>query len=235
MSKAEGYLTPYVWGDYNILILPTAMPDNIAGMENPLLTIAAPEMVTGATVTVTLHEMIHSWFGNLLTCKSWEDFWLNESFTVFTERKMTQKMFGKQAAKMEAFSGNAYLQNDLEKFGKDSPFLTLKMKFENGTNPALASSNVQYEKGYQFLTVLEDKIGESNFQKMLRQYIEEYKYKSVTTEDFLNFFQTFVQSEMKDQAKGILDSIDFHKWVYEAGEPPKKFDDNLVTEIDSSY
>ena len=44
-----------------------------------------------------------------------------------------------------------------------------------------------------------------------------------------------VQSEMKDQAKGILDSIDFHKWVYEAGEPPKKFDDNLVTEMDSSY
>lgn len=113
LDKTEKYLTPYVWGDYNILILPTAMPNNIAGMENPLLTIAAPEMVTGATVTVTLHEMIHSWFGNLLTCKSWEDFWLNESFTVFTERKMTQKMFGKTAAKMEAFSGNAYLQNDL--------------------------------------------------------------------------------------------------------------------------
>ena len=110
--------------------------------------------------------------------------------------------------------------------------MTLKMKFENGTNPALASSNVQYEKGYQFLTVLEDKIGENNFQKMLRQYIEEYKFKSVTTEDFLNFYKSFVESEMKDQAKGILDSIDFHKWVYEAGEPPKKFDDNLVTDIE---
>ena len=83
------------------------------------------------------------------------------------------------------------------------------MKFENGTNPALASSNVQYEKGYQFLTVLEDKVGEANFQKMLRQYIEEYKYKSVTTEDFLSFFKNFVNTEMKDQAKTIIDGTDF--------------------------
>ena len=168
LAKTEAYLTPYVWGDYNILILPSSMPDNIAGMENPLLTIAAPEMVTGSTVTVAMHELAHSWFGNLITCKSWEDFWLNESFTVFTERKMTSKIFGKSAAKWEAFSGNAYLVNDLSKFGDKNPYSALKLHLPQGTNPELSQSNVQYEKGYQFLTFLEDTVGENNFQKMLR-------------------------------------------------------------------
>ena len=44
---------------------------------------------------------------------------------------------------------------------------------------------------------------------MLRQYIEQYKYKSVTTEDFLNFFKNFVNTEMKDRAKEIIDGTDF--------------------------
>lgn len=142
MSKTESYLTNYVWGDYNILILPGAMPDNIAGMENPLLTIAAPEMVTGSTVTVAMHELAHSWFGNLITCKTWSDFWLNESFTVFTERKISEKLFGKSAAKLEAFSGNAYLVNDLEKFGDKNPYSALKLNLGQGINPELSQSNV---------------------------------------------------------------------------------------------
>lgn len=138
LAKTEEYLTNYVWGDYNILILPGAMPDNIAGMENPLLTIAAPEMVTGSTVTVAMHELAHSWFGNLITCKTWSDFWLNESFTVFTERKITEKLFGKSQAKLEAFSGNAYLVNDLEKFGDKSPYSALKLMLGQGVNPELS-------------------------------------------------------------------------------------------------
>jgi aminopeptidase N len=80
---------------------------------------------------------------------------------------------------------------------------------------------------------LEDKVGEANFQKMLRQYIEEYKYKSVTTEDFLSFFKNFVNTEMKDQAKTIIEGTDFQKWVYEAGELPKKFDDSLVSDLEA--
>ena len=163
LGQTEKYLTNYVWGDYNILILPGAMPDNIAGMENPLLTIAAPEMVTGSTVTVAMHELAHSWFGNLITCKTWSDFWLNESFTVFTERKISEKLFGKSAAKLEAFSGNAYLVNDLEKFGDKNPYSALKLMLGQGVNPELSQSNVQYEKGYQFLKFLETTIGENNF------------------------------------------------------------------------
>lgn len=39
---------------------------------------------------------------------------------------------------------------------------------------------------------------------------------------------------MKDQSKEVLSKIDFHKWIYEAGDPPKKFDDNLITDIEGA-
>jgi leukotriene-A4 hydrolase len=95
LRETENYLTPYEWPEYNILMLPDTMPDNIAGMENPQLTIAAPEAVTGSSSTVALHEMAHSWFGNLLKCNTWGDFWLNEAFATFVERKMTRKVLGR--------------------------------------------------------------------------------------------------------------------------------------------
>ena len=45
LDYAEDYLTPYIWGNYSILILPPSFP--MGGMENPLLTFASPTIITG--------------------------------------------------------------------------------------------------------------------------------------------------------------------------------------------
>jgi leukotriene-A4 hydrolase len=92
LVAAENYLIPYEWGDYKILILPPAFP--FGGMENPLLTFASPTIIVGdkSSVDVANHEIMHSWTGNLVTNENWENFWLNEGFTVFTERKVTKAL-----------------------------------------------------------------------------------------------------------------------------------------------
>lgn len=89
LDKTEAYLTPYIWGTYSILILPPSFP--FGGMENPLLTFASPTIITGdkSQVYVATHEIAHSWTGNDVTCRDWENFWLNEGFTVFEERKVS--------------------------------------------------------------------------------------------------------------------------------------------------
>lgn len=49
-------------------------------MENPLLTFASPSIIVGdkSSTDVVIHEMAHSWSGNLFSCKNWNSFWLNE-------------------------------------------------------------------------------------------------------------------------------------------------------------
>ena len=61
-------------------------------MENPLLTFANPSIMTGdgSGLSVAIHEMAHSWFGNTVTCVNWPNMWINEGFTVFLERKASQ-------------------------------------------------------------------------------------------------------------------------------------------------
>jgi leukotriene-A4 hydrolase len=71
LDLAEMYLTPYIWGDYKILILPPSFP--FGGMENPLLTFASPTIIVGdkSQVFVATHEICHSWSGNQVTGASW--------------------------------------------------------------------------------------------------------------------------------------------------------------------
>lgn len=45
LDKTEEYLTPYIWGNYSILVLPPSFP--FGGMENPLLTFASPTVIAG--------------------------------------------------------------------------------------------------------------------------------------------------------------------------------------------
>ena len=54
-------------------------------MENPIFTFVTSEIITGdrSFHDVLLHEMTHAWSGNLMTCETWEDFWLNEGITMY--------------------------------------------------------------------------------------------------------------------------------------------------------
>ena len=91
-------------------------------MENPLLTFASPAIVVGdkSSVDVGIHEICHSWFGNLVTNVNWSNFWLNEGFTVFHERKVVSKVESLTAAKVSAKLENQTMYFEMLNFGMDS-------------------------------------------------------------------------------------------------------------------
>jgi leukotriene-A4 hydrolase len=86
IQAAESLVGPYVWGVYDLLVLPPSFP--YGGMENPCLTFVTPTLIAKdkSLTNVIGHEIAHSWTGNLVTNCNWENFWLNEGFTMFLER-----------------------------------------------------------------------------------------------------------------------------------------------------
>ena len=106
LDAVEEYMGPYIWGNYTIIVLPPSFP--MGGMENPLLTFASPTIIVGdkSQVYVATHEMAHSWTGNEITCRNWENFWLNEGFTVFVERHVSGEIHGEDFSKVAALLGN---------------------------------------------------------------------------------------------------------------------------------
>lgn len=100
IQVAEELYGEYQWGRYDIIVLPPSFP--FGGMENPKLTFATPTILAGdrSLVSLIAHELAHSWSGNLVTNATWDDFWLNEGFTVYFENRIMEAMFGKDYSDM---------------------------------------------------------------------------------------------------------------------------------------
>ena len=92
----------YAWERYDLLVLPAAFP--FGGMENPRLTFATPTIIAGdrSLVSLVAHELAHSWSGNLVTNSTWDDFWLNEGFTVYFEQRIMEAVYGRDISEMLA-------------------------------------------------------------------------------------------------------------------------------------
>jgi leukotriene-A4 hydrolase len=125
LDYAEDYLTPYIWGHYDIIILPPSFP--MGGMENPLLTFASPTIITGdkSQVEVAIHEIAHSWTGNEVTCQNWSNMWLNEGFTVFEERKVSARLHNANYSYVNAYIGNISMVSAMQGFGLNNNYSAL--------------------------------------------------------------------------------------------------------------
>jgi leukotriene-A4 hydrolase len=113
LNTLENFTIPYVWGTYKIVILPPSFP--FGGMENPLVTFASPSIMVGdkSAIPVAIHEIAHSWTGNLVTCKNWRNLWINEGLTVYLERQTDLIHFGKDFYLVDATVGNDDMISDM--------------------------------------------------------------------------------------------------------------------------
>jgi len=103
MIQAAEYLYgKYQWEVYDIIVLPPSFP--FGGMENPRLTFATPTILAGdrSLTSLVAHELAHSWSGNLVTNATWNDFWLNEGFTVYFEQRIMEALYGREYSEMLA-------------------------------------------------------------------------------------------------------------------------------------
>src|SRR5574341_1847208 len=132
---------PYRWGRYDILVLPPSFP--YGGMENPRLTFATPTILAGdkSLVSLVAHELAHSWSGNLVTNATWSDFWLNEGFTTYLERRILEAVYGRPREEMEAALGLRDLNEDIARLEDRDEILHIDLK---GRDPDEGSTDTQF-------------------------------------------------------------------------------------------
>ncbi|XP_005106910.1 leukotriene A-4 hydrolase isoform X2 [Aplysia californica] len=219
LRAAEDLMGPYVWGDYDLLVLPPSFP--FGGMENPCITFVTPTLLAGdrSLADVIAHEISHSWTGNLVTNVTFEDFWLNEGHTVFLERKILSRLHGEPYNQVHANVGWQHLQDAVSSqiASGEEPYTKLVPDLR-GVDPDDAFSAVPYEKGFALLNFLQTLLGGAAvFDVFLRAYIEHFKYQSISTQQWKDFLYSYFSSQA-DQDK--LNSVDWDKWLFETGMPP---------------
>lgn len=210
LATAEELYGPYLWERYDVIVLPPSFP--FGGMENPRLTFATPTIIAGdrSLTALVAHELAHSWSGNLVTNATWNDFWLNEGFTVYIEKRIMEALYGNEYADMLSLLDYQSLLNTVNELGPDSDLTRLKLSLE-GQDPDEGMTDIAYEKGFNFLRVIEEEVGRERFDAFLKGYFNHFAFQSVTTETFLKYLE---QELLTDSV-----NIDVQEWVYGTGLP----------------
>ena len=204
----------YRWERFDVLVLPPSFP--FGGMENPRLTFATPTILAGdkSLVSLVAHELAHSWSGNLVTNATWRDFWLNEGFTTYIERRIIEEVYGRSRGEMEAVLGRQALQDELDRLGDADEILHVDL---TGRDPDDGMTQVPYEKGALFVRYLEETVSREPFDHFLRSYFDRFAFQSITTDDFLSYLRQKVREDPSLSAR--VDQEVVEQWIHQPGLP----------------
>jgi aminopeptidase N len=146
-----------------------------------------------------VHELAHQWWGNLITCATLKDFWLNEGVTTFMTAAWKEHRYGRAAYDAELAVARSRLDR-ARAAGFDKPLAW------DGPYPNLATRRaVQYSKGALFMDHLRTMLGEDAFWAGLRRYTRTHAGGVVTSLDF--------QRAMEASSGRDLQPV-FSEWVF---------------------
>lgn len=214
LKAAESLYGKYQWNRYDVLVLPASFP--FGGMENPELTFATPTIIAGdkSLVSLLAHELAHSWSGNLVTNSTWNDFWLNEGFTVYFERRIMEAIEGKEYNDMLQVLGYQDLQEELKSFGPNNPDTRLYLDLKD-RDPDDGLTDIAYEKGALFLIHIERIVGREKFDAFLKNYFQSNAFKTMDTKGFI----AYLNDNLIKNDSEISKKINAEEWIYHSDLP----------------
>jgi aminopeptidase N len=202
----------YPWDQYAQLVV---WNFSAGGMENTSATtmydtaiFSAETIRDGDLDGLISHELAHQWFGDLITCKSWEHIWLNEGFATYFTNLWWEERDGRDGY-MAGVLGN--FDSVVGRDKADAPYQPAMVSkdyrdpwetFRKAANP--------YPKGASILHMLRVKLGDEVFFRGLAAYVQKFKFREVETND--------LRRTLEDVSGESLEQF-FEQWCYRPGVP----------------
>ncbi len=209
LEAIERYFNvPYPFKKLDII----AVPDFRAGaMENVgaitfreiFLLIDAPHASANQKrrfANIMAHELGHMWFGNLVTTAWWDDIWLNEAFATWLAAKIVHQVYPQYDYPVLQWSNTRWAM------GEDS--LTharqIREPIQSEHDISSAFDAITYQKGAQFLSMLETWMGEDAFRQGMTHYMNKHAFGNTTYQDLIDALETQTTKSITPVAKSFL-------------------------------
>ncbi|GAA4272304.1 M1 family metallopeptidase [Aquimarina gracilis] len=199
LEKEIGF--PFPWQNYKQIPVKDFL---YAGMENTSATIFSDAFVVDEIaftdrnyVNVNAHELAHQWFGDLITATEGTHHWLQEGFATYYALLVEKEIFGDDYFHYKLYE-NAEQLTALSKTANATSLLDPK-----------ASSLTFYQRGAWALHALRSIIGETSFKIAIHNYLEKYKYRNVTTSDFIKVVEEVSGMDLTEFKKLWLENVTF--------------------------
>ena len=182
------------------------------GMEHQTLT-SMVASAFGFNANTVAHEAAHQWWGDMITCKSWVDIWLNEGWASYAEAVYHLAT--------EGWSSYFSYMNGMAYYGGGT--VIVEPSDTNSVN-AIFNGSLSYDKGAWVVHMLRGVLKDSLFFEGVRAYYNsEYKYGAATTEEFKNVFEAATGEDLD----WFID-----EWIY--GQYYPRYEYSFLTEASDS-
>ncbi|XP_011050630.1 PREDICTED: aminopeptidase N-like [Acromyrmex echinatior] len=180
-----------------------------------------------ALATIIAHELSHQWFGNLVTCIWWNYIWLNEGFATFFQYYITDKVIPQLYKDEKSWR---LMEQFVIKNVQASAFVVDASSKTRALNPKTSSiqttaqirslfDDIAYKKGASILYMIQGFLSEDVFQEGLKKYLNDYKGKSVDSNDFFKSVQTSTKKVEECLPKSVTLTQVMDNWVNKPGYP----------------
>lgn len=174
-------------------------------------------LVDNAAEDIVAHELFHHWFGDLITCESWSNLPLNESFATYGEYLWSEHKYGKYAADLVAM-------NDLRAYFGSSRLNKKKLiRFQYDHREEMFDGH-SYQKGGRILHMLRDYLGDDAFFEALTLYLNTKAYQSAEVHDLRLAFEKVTGEDL---------NWFFNQWFLSAGHPIIKVEKNYIDSLNT--
>ena len=160
---------------------------------------------------VIAHELVHQWFGDLVTMEWWDDLWLNESFAEYMSKKAVENAYPKWQFELQSMTENLGNAFAIDQFANTHP-ISAHVRTPDDINEIF--DEISYDKGSVVLGMLEDYAGSEAFRKGLHSYIREHSYSNAVKEDLWESISSAAKRDGKQHFSRVASS-----WIENAGYP----------------
>lgn len=172
----------YPYRDFSIV--ETEFP---SGMEYPTLVYISdklyrPDYSSDPLIITIVHEAAHQWFYGIVGNDQIDEAWLDEGFAAYSEILYTEYIYGKKTGK-EYYARS--IENSVEDALSSNTIDGMLSKSLSDFSDWSDYGPTAYDRGAQLLHRLRAMLGDDTFFKILRTYVEQYKFKIAYTEDFI--------------------------------------------------
>jgi hypothetical protein len=174
------------------------------------------------------HELAHQWFGNKITCGSWQDIWLNEGFATYLSGLVIEHLDGESSFK----SWKQQKVNSITSQTYGSVYVPAE---DTLTVNRVFSGRLSYNKGSMVLHMLRQKIGEDLFYESLQNYLSnpEFSYGYANSNDFISSVEQTTQMELSEFFDDWLFNQGYPSYIAEWGQPSSEL--QIILNQESSH
>jgi aminopeptidase N len=209
---------PFMWNRIGFVFVPFT-----GGAMEHATNIAYPISFADGSLsyeTLMAHEFAHNWWGNLVTCRTAEDMWINEGMASFSEAIFLEDLYGEEEYTefIKSNHKNVLLYAHTDDGGEHRAISGVPHEFTYGSHV--------YNKGADVANALRVYMGDEDFFTATAAFMDEYAFSDVSSEDMRDYYDSFTDADISEF---------FDRWVFAPGYPEFSIDSTVVTDQGSNW